>query len=268
MRLFLLPISTRRSLIYCQKGIASSPRQLTWLNNPVEKATTRGSETWLEWEKYKEGWRKKVTVYGNKLFQRLPFEEWGLKSVPPLTAKRKEEGLQGKIKSHVEYPKSLLRQEAVREALQKYGSNERQNYHRKWFWGSVIGMPLSAPAALVPVGSEHIEFLVKNNLFETRPSSALDTAYAESSIGVSLGNLQQDLNDSQQADSTLKMPAEQMLLSEADGILIADSLQIPELAPEVERAVWQIEREIKIQKGHDEKMSKLDSLEQDKKRNR
>ena len=151
MRLFLLPISTRRSLIYCQKGIASSPRQLTWLNNPVEKVTTRGSETWLEWEKSKDGWRKKVTVYGNKLFQRLPFEEWGLKSVPPLTAKRKEEELQGKIKSHVEYPESLLKPEEVQEALQKYGSNDRQSYHRKWFWGSVIGMPLSAPAALVPM---------------------------------------------------------------------------------------------------------------------
>ena len=151
MRLFLLPISTRRSLIYCQQGINLSPRQLTWAHNPVEKATAKGSETWLQWEKAESGWKKKVTVYGNKLFQRLPFEEWGLKSVPLLTDERKEEELLGKVKSHVVYPESLLKQEAVQEALRKYGSNEKQRFHQKWFWGSVMGMPLTMPAALVPV---------------------------------------------------------------------------------------------------------------------
>lgn len=151
MRLFLLPISTRRSLIYCQKRIPASPGQITWLNNPLEKATTKGSETWLNWEKYKDGWRKQVTVYGNKLFQRLPFEEWALKSVPPLTAKRKEEELLGKIKSRVEYPGSLLKQEAAQDALREYGSDDRQNYHRKWFWLSVLGMPLSAPFVVIPM---------------------------------------------------------------------------------------------------------------------
>ena len=95
--------------------------------------------------------KKRITVYGNKLFKRLPFEEWGLKSVPPLRAKRKEEELQGKIKSQVEYPQSLLKQEAVQEALEQYGSNERQQYHRKWFWGSVIGMPLSTPVGIIPM---------------------------------------------------------------------------------------------------------------------
>ena len=128
-----------------------SPEKLTWFKNPIEKITARGSEVWLYWEKKPRGVKKRITIYGNKLFQRLPFEEWGLKSVPPLWAKRKEEELQGKIKSHVEYPQSLLKQEAVQKALKQYGSNERQQYHRKWFWGSVIGMPLSTPAAIIPM---------------------------------------------------------------------------------------------------------------------
>ena len=81
-------------------------------------------------------------------------------------------------------------------------------------------------------------------------------------------NLQQDLNASRQADAQLKMPAEKMLLSEADGILIADSLKIPELAPEVERAVWQVEREIKARKELDDDKSKLKSVKQDKERSR
>ena len=109
---------------------------------------------------------------------------------------------------------------------------------------------------------------MKNRLFEIRPSSVLDTAYAVSSIGVSLRNLQQDLNASQKAVTSPKVPAEQMLLSKADGILIADSLQIPELAPEVERAVWQVEREIKAQNELEDEKSKLESAKEDKEKSR
>ena len=42
---------------------------------------------------------------------------------------------------------------------------------------------------------------------------------------------------------------ERMLLSKGDSILIADCLDIPELAPEVERAVWQIEKSIEAESG-------------------
>ena len=103
------------------------------------------------WEKYEKGWQKKVTVYGNKLFQRLSFEEWGLKSIPPLSPKRRAEELEGKTKSIVEYPGSLLKPAEVTNILRRYGSSDKQSYHRKWFWWSIIGMPITAPAALVPV---------------------------------------------------------------------------------------------------------------------
>ena len=83
-----------------------------------------------------------------------------------------------------------------------------------------------------------------------------------------MGSLQQDLNASQQAITPPKVPAEQMLLSKADGILIADSLQIPELAPEVERAVWQVEREIKAQNKLDDEKSKLKPAKEDDKKSR
>jgi len=103
------------------------------------------------WEKYEKGWQKKVTVFGNKLFQRLSYEEWGLKSVPPLSAKRKAEELKGKTKSTVHYPESLLKPEEVNDILQRYGSDAKQGYHSKWFWWTVIGAPFTAPVALIPV---------------------------------------------------------------------------------------------------------------------
>ena len=100
---------------------------------------------------------------------------------------------------------------------------------------------------------------MKNKLFESCPSTVLDTAYAVNTIGASVAKLEQDLkgfsmerHGSQQAKAQPLEPPEQMLLSKADGILIADCLQVPEIAPEVERAVWQIEREIRAREGEAE----------------
>ena len=146
MRLFLLPISTRRTLIYCQR----INEQVTKEQSYIDKITTRASTTWVKWEKYEEGWQKKVTEYGNKLFQRLAYEEWGLKSIPPLNARRKAQALEGHENAHVEFPASIIPRESVLGVMRSL-STERQALHKKWMWGSIIGMPMTAPVALLPV---------------------------------------------------------------------------------------------------------------------
>lgn len=147
MRLFLLPISTRQSLIYCQRLNKQLSSEATF----VDKITARASDIWLKWEKAEKGWKKKVTAYGNKLFETIPHEEWGLKSIPPLSRRRKEEELTGKNHVNVVFPESIICEEGVEKALQKFAGDERQDFHTKWMWGSIIGMPLTAPVALVPV---------------------------------------------------------------------------------------------------------------------
>jgi hypothetical protein len=83
MRLFLLPISTRRTLIYCER---LQPTLAPGQKPPIlDRLLSKTSETWTKWESADKGWQKKVTVYGNELFRRIPFEEWGLKTLPPLT---------------------------------------------------------------------------------------------------------------------------------------------------------------------------------------
>lgn len=144
MRLFLLPISTRQSLIYCQ-------RITTKEKSYIDRITTKAATTWRNWEKKDKGWQNKVTSYGNKLLQRLPHEEWGLKSIPPLSARRKSDELAGTETVRVEFPPSLIKQHAVMERLMHFGGKEKFVYHTKWMWGSIAGMPVSAPFALIPM---------------------------------------------------------------------------------------------------------------------
>jgi hypothetical protein len=149
MRLFLLPISTRRSLIYCER----MHERLASERGYIDRITNKANEVWADWEndnKSFQNWKKTVTVYGNKAFRRIPFEEWGLKTVPALTAKRRKLELEGKEKVEVIFPRLFLHQERVLGMLQQLAT-ERQALHQKRMIWSIIGMPFSAPFMLVPV---------------------------------------------------------------------------------------------------------------------
>jgi len=146
MRLFLLPISTRRTLIYCQRLNVTTSEKQTWL----DKGTTKAASLWAAWEKKESGWQKRVVNYGNQALRRIPFEEWGLKSIPPLSARRKAEELSRDEKVEVSFPKSLIPEEKVRDVLRVLGT-ERQGLHKKRMQWCFVGMPISAPFALVPM---------------------------------------------------------------------------------------------------------------------
>lgn len=104
-------------------------------------------------------------MYGNKLFNRIPFEEWsvtapppgcselilrrGLKSIPPLSARRQQQEISGK-KIDIIYPPSLIPEQNVSKILHQLGT-ERNVIHRSRLTWSLIGMPIVAPFALVPV---------------------------------------------------------------------------------------------------------------------
>lgn len=164
MRLCLLPISTRRTLIYCEPLANTVPKgKQSWLDWTVNKSNT----TWAAWEKNTDsiwGWKRKTTTYGNMMFRRIPFEEWGLKSIPPLRSarsKRREDGQGTPVSGSkpspgeridVAFPALYqgLCKESVMDLLKRL-STERQVLHRSRMTWSIIGMPLSAPFALLPV---------------------------------------------------------------------------------------------------------------------
>ncbi|KAI4113803.1 MAG: hypothetical protein LQ345_005300 [Seirophora villosa] len=219
MRLFLLPISTRRSLIYCQR----LNKQLSPKTTFADKITTRASAIWLKWEKAEKGWQKKVTSYGNTLFQTIPHEEWGLKSIPPISKRRTEEELLDKKHVDVIYPASVINEERVKEALKRYSGDERQAFHTRWMWGSIAGIPATAP---------------------------LDQE-AEKTLGEPID-----------ATPIVKpnVEAERMLLTPSSGRLIADMVDVPELEEHIHRAVKQVEKSLKAKEELHQAKGDLESV--------
>lgn len=91
-----------------------------------------------------------MTVYGDKIFQRIPYEEWGLKTIPPLSASRKAAKLEGMEKIDVAFPPSLIKSRSLEDVLRTLAT-ERQALHTKRLWWSIVGMPITAPVALIPM---------------------------------------------------------------------------------------------------------------------
>lgn len=73
----------------------------------------------------------------------------GLKSIPPLSARRQEHEIHDK-RVDVVYPSSMIDEGAVPTILQRLAT-ERDSLHRKRLIWSVVGMPIAAPFGLVPV---------------------------------------------------------------------------------------------------------------------
>lgn len=146
MRLFLLPISTNRTLIYCQR----INQHLSHEQNLLDKVTARAAGVWAAWEKKDKGLQKNITVWGNKLLQRIPYEEWGLKSIPPLSARRKAQELKGGEAVAVVHPSSVIQKGSVASVMQRLGT-EREALHRKSMWLCMAGLPITAPIALIPM---------------------------------------------------------------------------------------------------------------------
>lgn len=146
MRLFLLPLTNNRTLLYCQRiHVATAEKQ-----GIVDKVTNKAAKLWSTWEKKDSGWQRKVVDYGNHALRRIPYEEWGLKSVPPLSARKKEMEVKGNATVELHYPQSIIPTSKAESLIMRLAT-ERDALHRKRLTWSIVGMPLSAPFALIPV---------------------------------------------------------------------------------------------------------------------
>jgi hypothetical protein len=133
-------------LIYAKllRGDVSKERSI------LDRVTNKAAETWAKWEEADKGWKKHLVLWGNRVQQRIPYEEWGLKSIPSLSAQRRIDELHGTRKVDVLFPGNAIKEEKVLSILRKLAT-ERQDLHRRKMWWSFIAAPFTAPIALIPV---------------------------------------------------------------------------------------------------------------------
>ncbi|EER27187.1 hypothetical protein D8B26_005729 [Coccidioides posadasii str. Silveira] len=268
MRLFLIPISTRRTLLYCKKTTGGVATQLS----VIDRITNKAAVTWAQWEEAEQGWKKALTTYGHRVLQKIPYEEWGLKSVPPLSAKREAQELKSHSPVELLYPGNVIHQSRILGTLRKLAT-ERQDLHRRRMWWSLGVAPLTAPIALIPLipnipffylayrgwshwralnGSKHLEFLLDNHLVNPTSLPGLEDLYSRHQgllpklppdetpvVDEKSGSNQQPQDDP---------PDETILLDISDGKDLAKMLQAPELHAEVERAVTQVRHLLNLKK--------------------
>ncbi|KAL0944242.1 uncharacterized protein CTRU02_202129 [Colletotrichum truncatum] len=258
MRLYLLPLTTSRTLLYCQRlNITTTNKQ-----GLADKVSKRASKLWASWEARESGWQKKVVNYGNYALRRIPYEEWGLKSIPPISARRKDEELKGKEKIELVYPDNIIPTTKAEQVVRTLAT-ERDALHKKKFMWCLIGMPISAPFALVPVipnlpffylvyrawshwraleGGKHLRFLLDNKLLALSPSKLLNDIYTplipDNMVPTPSKPATGEAEPLKGKSDVVK--DEEILLSQANGQRIAKALEVPELGVEIERAIWQV----------------------------
>ncbi|KAG9787996.1 hypothetical protein ABEF93_003992 [Exophiala dermatitidis] len=260
MRIFLLPLTTRQALIYCQRA----EQKTTGKASIADRITRKAAQIWSDWEAADKGWKKQLVKYGNQGLQRIPYQEWGLKSFPPSNPKLQAEEIAAGKKYDVLYPGNIMRKDDVPKVMGRL-ARERKQLHWNRFIGSMVAMPFTIPFALVPVipnipffyatyrcwshwralkGSDHLDFILDNRLYKLTSSPEIEELYeqvAPDAPDFTFVTRLQVLDGS--------APPEQILLPSGSHSLVAKVTGVPELSNEVERALWQIHREFEREKA-------------------
>ncbi|KAJ6013588.1 hypothetical protein N7540_008179 [Penicillium herquei] len=276
MRLFLIPISTRRALIYSRPLIKDIPKELSYF----DRATTKVAAQWAKWEEAEKGWQKHLVTWGNRVQQRIPFEEWGLRSIPPLKNQQRIDEAHGTKKIDVLYPGNAVHLDKLSSVLGTIAT-ERQQFHQKMARRCVIIAPFLAPFGLIPVipnipffyamyrlfchyralkGSQHLEFLVGKKLINPISLPELEQLYAKR-VSYVIDDTPIDTPHAQMVDN-MEQSDERVLLKFSDAKKLATIFKAPELALEAERAIIQVSEQLQARK--EEAKAKEEAKEKEK----
>ncbi|KAK8854641.1 hypothetical protein IAR55_003380 [Kwoniella newhampshirensis] len=169
--------------------------------NLINKGLAKASDTWLKLgEKDKNSWTYWFYARGEKLMDKIEYEEWALKAV------KEGEGVriskEGQVLDRIEIP--LLRptlKEPLPPLLPKLHRLllHRIPYHRKMMYRTIIASPLTWPFAIIPVipnfplfyvlwrawshykawrGAQYLETLLKSGLIVEKENEQLGEIYA------------------------------------------------------------------------------------------
>ena len=118
-------------------------------------------------------WKRRTYVLGERLMDRIEYQEWALKGIDPamgphLMSGRAKDAEVDKSDNNIPkldhipllYPTSLLEPERLLKSLKNL-TDHRTPHHYRRFWYCVVGMPITIPFALVreyqmpPASSHH-----------------------------------------------------------------------------------------------------------------
>jgi len=78
MRILLLPLTRRQTLLFAQRLTQNERnRPSPWLKWIMAKT----QQTWADWGKSETNWKLRTVAIGNKLLDRIDWEEYSLKTV-------------------------------------------------------------------------------------------------------------------------------------------------------------------------------------------
>ena len=146
MRLFLLPISTRRALVYSRPLAKDVAKELSF----ADRISNKAAELWVKWEESDVAWKKRLVNWGNHVQQRIPYEEWALKSIPSLSAQRRAHPSHDEEKVDVVFPGNSIKLDKVPMVLHRIAT-ERQDLHRSRMLWSFVVSPFTIPVGLIPL---------------------------------------------------------------------------------------------------------------------
>ncbi|GAA5979364.1 hypothetical protein JCM5350_003881 [Sporobolomyces pararoseus] len=131
----------------------------------LTKATDKAADMWSGLGKGKPGsWKKRSYDFGEKMMDKIEFEEWALKSIDTNLAPKPWKRLAVSTSTdttttlkpsmyepvELVYPESLLKDKELLEQLEKQ-LRHREPHHRRVMWKCLILAPFTTPFALLPV---------------------------------------------------------------------------------------------------------------------
>ncbi|EPQ26090.1 uncharacterized protein PFL1_06298 [Pseudozyma flocculosa PF-1] len=243
----------------------------------------RASAFWIDLgrtdQKSTLDWKRRTYVTGERLMDRIEYQEWALKGIDPamdpklIAAQAAVDGGQGSEKSAVDagaspqipllYPPSLLKPEPLIASLKNL-TDQRTPHHYKRFWVCVVGMPFTIPFALIPVvpnlpffylvyrawshwqaykSSAFLSGLIAQNRLVAQQSPELDSIYAEAAPPPAEPAASSREEGKKASESRPSDDDERMLLKRHHIELLMGRLELPESCKaDLRRARLQVER--------------------------
>ncbi|GAA5990202.1 hypothetical protein JCM11641_001816 [Rhodosporidiobolus odoratus] len=306
LKLLALPLAHPRGhspkflLHPLKSSLASSSRkeQLPKVQLYINKATDKAADLWSGLGKAEKGWKKKAYDTGERLMDKIEYEEWALKAIDPALAPRpiaaslssksspsspSSSSRKPSADETVEllYPASLLEPEALLASLRKQ-LHHRAPHHKSAAWRCLVLSPLTWPFAILPIvpnfplfyvlwrawshyrASQASQYLL-SILPASSPSSSSTTSTPPQTRAQSPQLL---LRPSKELDSLYPSSA-----SSLQGELLLRPGVVPKLVEvfkmqedekkELERAVWQSEQRLKQAQANDKSEEQKEKVEQE-----